>query len=214
MHDGSAWYYVICAPRGRGLPPLSAPETAPQPDFPGKAPAGNSSRSSRRRRSSTISSTISGSLHRGDRPGASPAGSSSLRAQGDRRPGRGHLPLGPDREKLLAAIVSGAFPPPLKIDNIVADQLAGRQEDLEAFPAPGADPGRLARRHRRGGAHRRGHPRGAGRGRRPHPLVRQKVLQTETYLAVPLHYREGAARRPRPGQPRGGEDFQQGAIST
>src|SRR5471032_110394 len=38
-----------------------------------------------------------------------------------------------DREKLVAAIVSGAFPPVLKVDNIVADQLAARAENLEAF---------------------------------------------------------------------------------
>jgi sigma-B regulation protein RsbU (phosphoserine phosphatase) len=37
------------------------------------------------------------------------------------------------REKLLANLISGAFPPPLKVDNIVADQLASRQQDLEAF---------------------------------------------------------------------------------
>src|SRR5476649_496421 len=38
-----------------------------------------------------------------------------------------------DREKLVAAIVSGTFPPVLKVDNIVADQLAARPENLEAF---------------------------------------------------------------------------------
>src|SRR3984957_11497407 len=39
----------------------------------------------------------------------------------------------PDRKKLMAAIVSGNFPPPLKVDNVVADQLAARAEDLESF---------------------------------------------------------------------------------
>src|SRR5271170_517794 len=38
-----------------------------------------------------------------------------------------------NREKLVAAIVSGAFPPVLKVDNIVADQLAARPENLETF---------------------------------------------------------------------------------
>ena len=38
-----------------------------------------------------------------------------------------------DRDKLVAAIVSGAFPPVLKVDNIVADQLAARPENLESF---------------------------------------------------------------------------------
>jgi sigma-B regulation protein RsbU (phosphoserine phosphatase) len=38
-----------------------------------------------------------------------------------------------DREKLAAAIVTGTFPPVLKVDNIVADQLAARPENLEAF---------------------------------------------------------------------------------
>src|SRR5271154_5117648 len=38
-----------------------------------------------------------------------------------------------DRDKLVAAIISGAFPPVLKVDNIVADQLAARPENLESF---------------------------------------------------------------------------------
>src|ERR1700761_832373 len=38
-----------------------------------------------------------------------------------------------DRAKLLAAMVSGTFPPVLKVDNIVADQLAGSAEHLESF---------------------------------------------------------------------------------
>ena len=38
-----------------------------------------------------------------------------------------------DREKLIAAIISGIFPPVLKVDNVVADQLAAKPEDLEAF---------------------------------------------------------------------------------
>lgn len=32
----------------------------------------------------------------------------------------------PDHDALRAAVVSGFFPPPLKIDNVVADQLADR----------------------------------------------------------------------------------------
>ena len=38
-----------------------------------------------------------------------------------------------DREKLNAAMISGTFPPVLKVDNIVADQLVASQENLEAF---------------------------------------------------------------------------------
>src|ERR1700761_8595586 len=34
-----------------------------------------------------------------------------------------------DHEKLLAATVSGQFPPVLKVDNIVADQLAAKEEN-------------------------------------------------------------------------------------
>ena len=39
----------------------------------------------------------------------------------------------PEHDSLRAAIVTGFFPPPVKIDNVVADQLADRPEDLEAF---------------------------------------------------------------------------------
>ena len=95
-----------------------------------------------------------------------------------------------DREKLLAAIVSGTFPPVLKIDNIVADQLASRPESLEAFLRLEAIPadstsviGEVA------------HSGKAVFAERTElddrfPWFRQKNLQTETYLAVPLHYRQ------------------------
>ena len=95
-----------------------------------------------------------------------------------------------DRTKLMAAIVSGAFPPPLKVDNIVADQLAARQEDLEAFlrlEAIPADSSAVIAE-----VARTGEPLHAERAEADSrfPWFRQKVLQTETYLAVPLHYRE------------------------
>jgi len=96
----------------------------------------------------------------------------------------------PDHEKLVAAIVSGTFPPVLKVDNIVADQLAAKAENLEAFLRLEAIPadstsviGEVAQT-------------GVGvRAERTDlderfPWFRQKVLQTESYLAVPLHYRD------------------------
>jgi sigma-B regulation protein RsbU (phosphoserine phosphatase) len=95
-----------------------------------------------------------------------------------------------NREKLLAAMISGAFPPPLKIDNIVADQLAGRQEDLEAFlrlEAIPADSNAVVAEVARTGVAI--HAEQAEADNR-FPWFRQKALQTETYLAVPLHYRE------------------------
>ncbi len=95
-----------------------------------------------------------------------------------------------DRDKLIAAIISGAFPPPLKVDNIVADQLAARQEDLEAFltlEAIPADSGAVIAEVARSGV--AVHAEQADADNR-FPWFRQKVLQTETYLAVPLHYRE------------------------
>jgi sigma-B regulation protein RsbU (phosphoserine phosphatase) len=95
-----------------------------------------------------------------------------------------------DRDKLRAAIVSGAFPPPLKVDNVVADQLAARQEDLESFlmleTIPADSPAIIAEVARTGMAF---HVEQAETDNR-FPWFRQKVLQTETYLAVPLHYRE------------------------
>jgi sigma-B regulation protein RsbU (phosphoserine phosphatase) len=94
------------------------------------------------------------------------------------------------REKLFAAIISGAFPPPLKVDNIVADQLASRQEDLDAFLSleaiPADSPAVIAEVARNGHAV---HVEQTDADDR-FPWFRQKVLQTETYIAVPLHYRE------------------------
>jgi sigma-B regulation protein RsbU (phosphoserine phosphatase) len=94
------------------------------------------------------------------------------------------------REKLFAALISGAFPPPLKVDNIIADQLASRQEDLEAFLSleaiPADSPAVIAQ------VARTGEPIHAEQAESDDrfPWFRQKVLQTETYIAVPLHYRE------------------------
>ncbi|MCE0499705.1 MAG: SpoIIE family protein phosphatase [Methylacidiphilales bacterium] len=96
----------------------------------------------------------------------------------------------PDRQKLKAAIVSGNFPPPLKVDNAVADQLAARAEDLESFlllePIPADSRAAIAIVARTGIAI---HAERAELDER-FPWFRQKILQTETYLAVPLHYRQ------------------------
>ena len=95
-----------------------------------------------------------------------------------------------DREKLMAAIVSGSFPPVLKVDNIVADQLAAKAENLEAFlrlEAIPADSTSVI-----GEVAQSGVPIHAERADLDErfPWFRQKNLQTETYVAVPLHYRE------------------------
>ena len=94
------------------------------------------------------------------------------------------------RSKLVAAIVSGAFPPPLKIDTIVADQLAAKPEDLEAFlrleAIPATSPAVIANVARTGIAIHAEQTEADNR----FPWFRQKNLQTETYMAVPLHYRE------------------------
>jgi phosphoserine phosphatase RsbU/P len=95
-----------------------------------------------------------------------------------------------DREKLMAAIVSGIFPPVLKVDNIVADQLAAQAENLEAFVRLEAIPadstsviGEVAQSGVAIHAER-------AEADERFPWFRQKALQTETYMAVPLHYRE------------------------
>ncbi len=93
-------------------------------------------------------------------------------------------------DAMRAAVVSGFFPPPLKVDNVVADQLANRPEDLEAFlrleaivhesatvisqvarsnSAVYVETAELDERF---------------------PWFRQPNLQTRSYIAVPLHYRE------------------------
>jgi sigma-B regulation protein RsbU (phosphoserine phosphatase) len=96
----------------------------------------------------------------------------------------------PDREKLIAATVSGTFPPVLKIDNMIADQLVARAENLEAFlrlEAIPADSTSVI-----GDVARTGvgiHAERAESDER-FPWFRQKALQTQTYMAVPLHYRE------------------------
>jgi sigma-B regulation protein RsbU (phosphoserine phosphatase) len=95
-----------------------------------------------------------------------------------------------DREKLVAAIISGAFPPVLKVDNIVADQLATSEDNLHAFlrleVIPADSSSVIAQV-----AH-------SGKGILAEqtelddrfPWFRQKSLQTATYIAAPLHYRE------------------------
>jgi sigma-B regulation protein RsbU (phosphoserine phosphatase) len=94
------------------------------------------------------------------------------------------------RERLTAVMISGAFPPPLKVDNVVADQLAAKAEDLEAFLRLEAIPPDsntvIAEVARTGVAVHVEQAELDGR----FPWFRQKQLQTETYMAVPLHYRE------------------------
>jgi sigma-B regulation protein RsbU (phosphoserine phosphatase) len=94
------------------------------------------------------------------------------------------------REKIFAAIISGAFPPPLKVDNVIADQLAARQQDLEAFLSLEAIPADSSAVIAQ--VARSGEPVHAEQAEADDrfPWFRQKVLQTETYIAVPLHYRE------------------------
>lgn len=95
-----------------------------------------------------------------------------------------------DREKLIAAIVSGAFPPVLKVDNIVADQLAASQENLEAFlrleVIPAGSSAVIAEVAKTG----KGILAEKTEFDERFPWFRQKSLQTETYIAAPLHYRE------------------------
>jgi sigma-B regulation protein RsbU (phosphoserine phosphatase) len=95
-----------------------------------------------------------------------------------------------NREKLVPAIVSGSFPPPLKVDNVVADQLAARTEDLESFLRLESIP--ADSRAAIAVVARTGVPIHAERAELDErfPWFRQKNLQTETYLAVPLHYRQ------------------------
>jgi sigma-B regulation protein RsbU (phosphoserine phosphatase) len=95
-----------------------------------------------------------------------------------------------DHEKLIAAVVSGQFPPVLKVDNIVADQLAAKAENLEAFlrlEAIPADSTSVI-----GEVARTGEAIHSERSELDErfPWFRQKALQTESYMAVPLHYRE------------------------
>ena len=95
-----------------------------------------------------------------------------------------------DREKLVAAIVNGIFPPVLKVDNIVADQLAARVENLEAFirlEAIPADSNSVIGDVARTGV---GIYAERAEGDERFPWFRQKSLQTLSYVAVPLHYRE------------------------
>jgi sigma-B regulation protein RsbU (phosphoserine phosphatase) len=95
-----------------------------------------------------------------------------------------------DHDMLRAAEVSGFFPPPLKIDNVVADQLAGRAEDLEAFLRLESIP-----RHSLtviAKVAESGVPLFAENTEADErfPWFRQANLQTHSYIAVPLHYRD------------------------
>jgi sigma-B regulation protein RsbU (phosphoserine phosphatase) len=95
-----------------------------------------------------------------------------------------------DHDALRAAVVSGFFPPPLKIDNVVADQLADRPEDLEAFLRLEAIPSQsltvVAKVAQTGTPVFAEHAELDER----FPWFRQANLQTRSYIAVPLHYRE------------------------
>jgi sigma-B regulation protein RsbU (phosphoserine phosphatase) len=95
-----------------------------------------------------------------------------------------------DREKLVAAIVSGTFPPVLKVDNIVADQLAANPENLESFlrlEAIPSDANSVISDVARSG---KGIHAEKAEADDRFPWFRQKELQTQSYMAVPLHYRE------------------------
>jgi sigma-B regulation protein RsbU (phosphoserine phosphatase) len=95
-----------------------------------------------------------------------------------------------DREKLVAAMVSGVFPPVLKVDNIVADQLAASPENLEAFlrleTIPADSTSVIAQVAQSG----KGIYAERAELDERFPWFRQKALQTATYIAAPLHYRE------------------------
>jgi sigma-B regulation protein RsbU (phosphoserine phosphatase) len=95
-----------------------------------------------------------------------------------------------DHDKLRGAMISGVFPPPFKVDNVVADQLAVRPEDLEAFlrleQIPEWSTACIAQ------VAKTGVPVLAENTELDErfPWFRQPVLQTQSYIAVPLHYRE------------------------
>lgn len=96
----------------------------------------------------------------------------------------------PEHDALRAAVVSGFFPPPLKVDNVVADQLADRPEDLEAFlrleSIAGDATTLIAEVARSNQAAFAQHAELDER----FPWFRQSNFQTRSYIAVPLHYRE------------------------
>ena len=96
----------------------------------------------------------------------------------------------PEHDKLRCAIVNGAFPPPLKVDNVVADQLAARVEDLESFlrleSIPGDSRAVISQVAKSGQSV---FVENAELDER-FPWFRQPSLQTLGYIAVPLHYRE------------------------
>ncbi|MEJ0000104.1 MAG: hypothetical protein WDO13_13610 [Verrucomicrobiota bacterium] len=117
-----------------------------------------------------------------------------------------------DREKLVASMVSGVFPPVLKVDNIVADQLAAKPENLEAFLKLEAIPadsttviaevaqsgkGIFAERTELDERFPWFSPEGA-----PDPHLHRR----------PAPLPAGAARRPGPGQPRRGQGLQPGRL--
>jgi len=95
-----------------------------------------------------------------------------------------------DREKLIAAIVSGSFPPVLKVDNLVADQLVASEENLHAFLRLEAIPSDSSSVIAQVAQTGQGFFAPSTELDERFPWFRQKNLQTETYIAVPLHYRE------------------------
>ena len=95
-----------------------------------------------------------------------------------------------DREKLIAAIVSGTFPPVLKVDNLVADQLVSSEDNLHAFLRLEAIPSDSSSVIAQVAQTGQGFFASTTELDERFPWFRQKSLQTETYIAVPLHYRE------------------------
>jgi sigma-B regulation protein RsbU (phosphoserine phosphatase) len=95
-----------------------------------------------------------------------------------------------EHDKLRGAIINGVFPPPFKVDNVVADQLAARPEDLEAFlrleQIPEWSQACIAQVAKTGVAVFAESTELDER----FPWFRQPALQTQSYIAVPLHYRE------------------------
>ncbi len=94
-----------------------------------------------------------------------------------------------DRQKLIAASVEGNFPPPLMIAPAVAEQLAAKIEDLQAFlklEAVPAGSGTIIAEVAQTGV---GVLVEKAEADPSFPWFKQQSLQTSTYLAVPLHYR-------------------------
>jgi len=95
-----------------------------------------------------------------------------------------------DHDKLVAAFISGSFPPVLKVDNIVADQLTTSLDNLHAFLRLEAIPSDSSSLIAQVAQTGKGILAERTELDERFPWFRQKSLQTETYIAAPLHYRE------------------------